>query len=73
MAKARVEAEDKRAWNRTMAVLAQIYNSNRDPKRSRAIDPLQFCPYLAARNRRPSPPPTAEDRAMLRKLFPGKR
>ncbi len=72
MAKARIEAEDKLAWNRTFAVIAQIYNVNRDPKRSRPIDPMQFCPYRSKRHQLPAPPPTAEDREMLRKLYPGK-
>ena len=74
MATARVEAADKLAWNHTLAILAQIYNVNRDAKRGqRAMDPLQFCPYHRSKHRPPAPPPTAEDREMLRQLYPGKK
>ncbi len=66
------EAADRAAWNRTFAVLAQIYNANRDPKKTEPIDPMQFFPWDKARNQQ-APPPTAEDRQMLRRAFPPKK
>lgn len=71
MAEARQKAVDVLAWNHTAAVLAQIYNVNR-PQGARAIDPMQFYPWdktSSGSNR--APPPTAEERALLRKAFPG--
>lgn len=70
------EAKDRAAWNRTFAVLAQICNANRDPKKGKSIDPMQFFPWhdggSAIRGGK-APPPTAEDRAALRLAFPGKK
>jgi len=66
------EAADRAAWNRTFAVVAQLYNAFRGPKRHEAIDPMQFFPWQRAENR-PAPPPTPEERAMLRQAFSGKR
>lgn len=65
------EARDRSLWNRTFALLAQLYNVNRDPKRSRPIDPLQFFPW-DNKVREPAPPPTENDLEMLRRAFPGK-
>jgi len=66
------EAKDRAAWNRTFAVLAQIHNANRDPKKTEPIDPMQFFPWDKARNQQ-APPPTAEDRQMLRRAIGRKR
>ena len=65
------EARDRTAWNRTFAVLAQLFNTNRDPHKTQGIDPLQFFPWDKA-VREQAPPPTVEDRKMLRRAFPGK-
>lgn len=66
------EAKDRAAWNRTFAVLAQIYNANRDPKKTDSIDPMQFFPW-DRQQKEQALPPTPEDREMLRRAFPGKR
>ena len=66
------EVRDRAAWNRTFAVLAQIFNANRDSKTTKPIDPLQFYPWGLG-TREQAPPPTEGDRQMLRRAFPGKR
>lgn len=66
------EARDRARWNRTFALLAQLYNANRNPKRTRPIDPLQFFPW-DKHVQEQAPPPTESDLKMLRKAFPGKR
>lgn len=68
------EAADRTAWNRTFAVLAQISNSNRDPDKTEPIDPMQFFPWDDGESQeKQAPPPTPEERDMLRKAFSGKR
>lgn len=71
MRDARLEQEDRLRWNHTWAVLAQVHNYHRDPKRSKAIDTRQFFPWGNRGRHLPAPPPTAEDREMLRKVFAG--
>ena len=66
------EARDRAGWNRTFALLDQLFNANRDPKTTRPVDPLQFFPW-DKRAQEPAPPPTESDLKMLRKAFPGKR
>lgn len=66
------EAADRARWNRTFAVLAQLSNAFRDPKKTEAIDPMQFFPWQRAENQQ-APPPTPDEREMLRQAFPGKR
>ena len=66
------EARDRASWNRTFAVLAQLHNANRDPKKTEAIDPMQYFPWSRPEKQQASPP-TAEDRRMLRRAFPGKK
>lgn len=66
------ESRDRAQWNRNFALLAQLFNANRDPKRTRPIDPLQFFPWDKQVNE-PAPPPTESDLEMLRRAFPGKR
>lgn len=66
------EAKDRVAWNRTLAVLAQIYNANRDPKKAEPIDPMQFFPWDKPQKEQ-APPPTPGERQMLRRAFPGKK
>jgi len=61
------EAADKAAWNRTFAVVAQIYNSVRE-KKAEAIDPMAFYPW-AQEKRTNAPPPTKEQDAMLSQVF----
>ena len=39
------EVRDRAAWNRTFAVLAQLFNANRDPEKTRPIDPMAFFPW----------------------------
>lgn len=66
------EAKDRAAWNRTFALMAQLHNAFRDPKKTDPMDPMQFFPWQRAENQQ-APPPTAEEREMLRQAFPGKR
>jgi len=66
------EARDRACWNRTFAVLAQLYNANRDPKHSQAIDPVQYFPWDQGQQKQ-APPPTPEERQMLRRRYPGQR
>ena len=66
------EARDRTAWNRTFALLAQLFNANRDSKTTRPIDPLKFFPWQQKADEA-APPPTESDLKMLRKAFPGKR
>lgn len=63
------EAADRMRWNRTRAVMVQLANVNRDPKKSKWIDPERFFPWDKGRTRR-APSPSAEDRKMLREVFP---
>jgi len=65
------EARDRAAWNRTMAVLAQLYNANRGQD-ARPIDPMQFFHWQAPRPKM-APPPTPEQREWLRANFGKKR
>lgn len=62
------EAADRAAWNRTAALLAQIYNANLDPKKGKPIDPMQFFPWERDRKQQ-APPPTPEEREMLGRAF----
>ena len=55
------EAKDRAGWNRTMALLAGLFNVNRDPKKTRPIDPMQFFPWHE-RQEEQAPPPTEADR-----------
>ena len=66
------ESRDRALWSHTFALLAQLFNANRDAKRTRPIDPLQFFPW-DKQVREPAPPPTESDLEMLRRAFPGKR
>ncbi len=66
------EARDRAAWNRTMAWLAGLYNVHRDPKKTKAIDPMQFFPWGQPQQEQ-APPPTEADRAMLRHVFPRRK
>jgi hypothetical protein len=68
------EARDRAAWNHTFAIVAQIHNYHRDPNKSQAIDWRLCCPHLAGGPTKPkrAPPPTPEQRAMLRQMFPAK-
>ena len=66
------EARDRAAWNRTFAVLAQLCNANRNPDHGQAIDPVQFFPWDQGQQKQ-APPPTPEEREMLRRRFPGRR
>jgi hypothetical protein len=61
------EARDKAAWNRTFAVVAQLYNTVRGEK-SEAIDPMQFFPWERPEKVK-ALPPTPEQEAMLDKMF----
>lgn len=67
------KAADLAKWSRTFAVLAQIFNVNRDPKKSEAIDPLKFCPWVERGERAKAAPPTESERSELKKLFPKKK
>ena len=49
MADARATA----AWNRTAAVLAMLFNVNRDPKKSPALKPRDFHPMLHRQEKLP--------------------
>lgn len=62
------EAADRAQWNRTFAILTQIYNANR-PAEADPIEPLMFCPWIDTEPR-PAPPPTEADRKILREFFP---
>ena len=65
------EARDRVRWNHTFAVLAQVFNANRDPDKTKAIDPLMFYPWDRRTSER-APPPTDSDRQMLKRAFPGR-
>jgi hypothetical protein len=67
------DACERSAWNHTFAIVAQIHNYHRDPKKSEAIDWRQYCPHLRQEKPKRAPPPTPEQRALLRELFPGER
>jgi hypothetical protein len=69
MADARCEIADHLAWNRTFALLAQIYNANR-PARSSPIDVMKFYPYKF-RHAKPLPP-TPTQLKLLEQIFPYK-
>ena len=65
------EARDRAAWNRTCALLAQLYNANR-AEGSQPIDPMQFFPWHDESDEAPAPPPTPEQERMLERMFGGK-
>jgi len=66
------EAKDRSCWNRTFAVLAQIHNAHRDPEKTEPMDPMRYFPWSRLEKEQ-APPPTSEDREMLRRAFPGKK
>ncbi len=66
------EARDRADWNRTFAILAQIYNANRDPDKSTPSDPMQFFPWEKPKPAR-ALPATAADVALLKHMYPGKK
>ncbi len=39
------DAKAKLAWSQTSALLSLTYNINRDPKKSRVLEPRDFDPY----------------------------
>lgn len=63
-------AADVAGWNRTWAVIAQLFNINRDPKRSKAIDLDDFFPWKQRSSEVSEI--RKSDRAGLRKMFPNK-
>jgi len=65
------EAADRARWNRTQAVLAQIYNANRG-KDDPPIDPMKFFPWDKGRSKPKARRITPADDKMLTKLFPPK-
>jgi len=65
------EARDRAAWNRTFAGLAQLYNIYR-PEGAERVSPLAFFPWESPEPPQ-APPPTEEDRVVLRELFPGRK
>ena len=68
------KAADLAAWCRTFAVLAQLFNANRDPEKSEAIDPMKF--YMWSEKQESAggpPPPTEAERAQLREIFPKRK
>ena len=66
------EAKDRAAWNRTFAVVAQLANVNRDPKKTKAIDIMRFFPWSLPAPKA-APPPDKAEREALRKTYPGKK
>lgn len=67
------KAADVAAWCRTFAVLAQMFNANRDPEKSDPIDPMQFYPWSKKKRKRKLRPPTDIEREQLRELFPKRK
>ena len=61
------EARDRYAWNRTFAVLAQLYNVNRE-QGDEPIQPMKFFPW--ADGEPAAKPPTPEQEKMLEEIFP---
>lgn len=56
-------------WDQTASVLAMIHNVNATTGCQRS--PIAFHPLRRARrDSEPTPPPTDEERAMLKELFP---
>ena len=56
------------SWDPAAALLALIYNVNRDPKKTRAAKPQDFHPYLKGR-RKAGVPITAGNIRVLKKAF----
>lgn len=70
MAQARQRAE----WGRAASILAMIHNVHCSKDRD-MLAPADFMPRATSDssiNKKP-PPPTAEERELLRKVFPGKK
>ena len=66
MSTARVDSE----WNHTAALLAQIANAHRDPKKGRAHKPDDYHPMRAKRSSSSGGIPiTKKNIGMLKKLF----
>ncbi len=63
------EARDRVAWNHTFAILAQIYNANRDPENSEPADPMDFFPWEKPKPAK-TPPATEADIKLLEKMYP---
>jgi len=68
------EGRDRQLWGHTSWLLAMIANVNRDPKKSRAFEPIDFNPYMLAGRRRRGPPkrgiPVAGNIEILKSLLP---
>jgi hypothetical protein len=71
MSESRLEAEDRRGWKRTFAIMATLYNANRG-ENTPAIDPMEFYPYEkgSSEGNDESAP---VDRELMRRMFPGNR
>jgi hypothetical protein len=65
------KAAQNAAWCRTFAMLAQLFNVNRDPERAKPIDPMQFYTWGESKQGDGVVRSTEETRAEMRVLFPG--
>lgn len=65
------KAAQNAAWCRTFALLAQLFNVNRDPERAKPIDPMQFYAWGESKHGDGVVRSTEETRAEMRGLFPG--
>jgi len=65
------KAAQNAAWCRTFALLAQLFNVNRDPERAKPIDPMQFYTWGENKSDGGIVRSTKETRAEMRVLFPG--
>lgn len=63
------KASGRAAWGQTFAVLAQLFNVNRDPEKAKAINPMQFYPWSDDEDNS-APPVTPHQLTELRQLFP---
>lgn len=50
-------AKNQADWNRTSHILAVLLNSNRDPKKSKPVTPMQLNPYISERRRKKAEKP----------------
>lgn len=62
------EGRSRDAWAHTSAVLAMLFNVNRDPRKSKALMPSDFDPHSTTQSRSNRIPITPENIHLLKAL-----
>lgn len=67
-----MEETDRLLWVHTSSVLAVLINANRDPNKSKPVEPHQLNPHMQGQ-KRPRKTVDKEDLALLRDVFTRKK